>query len=253
MRKVDGLVIVLLGSACLLSACGGGSSGGAVASVPVAPAPVVDPSPPYDSFANPVAKIFKSQTVEVSKTSHDDSNKIYRNSSGRSVSYDSVGMTIDYRPDEGVYTVSDGNYSSKFTDFNKQVDPTPSSPDNYTSYLKEVPSSIVQKQAYDALIIYDKTNPKLSYANIAVWSRTRAGTVTPDPSSGFTDISRIAYGIIGYETLASDMPRTGLVSYSLTATGIYAQDGDSGLLSSDPNYGYFGYMGAVHRTDPDIR
>lgn len=244
MRKVDGLVIVLLGSACLLSACGGGSSssGGAVASVPVAPAPVVDPSPPYDSFVNPVAKLFKSQIVEVSSTTHADSYTINRNSSGRSVGYDNGGMTIDYRPDEGVYTVSDGNYSTNFTQADKAVDGTPSHPVNYTRYWKEVPSSIVNRDAYDALYLYDKTNQKLSYANIAVWARTRTGTVTPDPSSGFTNIGRFTYGIIGYETLASDMPRTGVAFYSVTATGVHAQDGDRDLPTSDPNYGYSGII-----------
>ena len=226
--------LALAGSACLLSSCGGGGSGGGVASTPIPPPP--PPSPAYSSLMNPVASIFHtSSTQESIRRYANDWNSVRElNASSSPVS---TGITVDYQPANGKYILSDG---SSTVEFDQSHGGTPSYPGGPISYVKPIPSSVVGETDYEHLFIYNDKQPQFTttYSSIIWWASNRVGTVNPTPSSGLATRYTNRFATIGYETVSSDIPRTGFAGYNGLMVGVYTKNGDISLPPTDPNRGY---------------
>lgn len=189
----------------LLAACG---SGGGVNSTPT-PLPPPPPTVTYDSFNALPTQTFQASGVDltVQETRQGNQAPVGSTPTVRQQPYGG-NLSISYNAANGSYTVFDPTINSTFaagdliTNF---VDPS------VKGYEKRT-GSINANSTQEFLVVYrsgESTPPlPLSYASYFTYQRTN-NVVTGD-NNPLTNSERLTmYGVFGFETLTSDMPRTG--------------------------------------------
>ena len=207
----------------LLTGCGGG--GGVTSAPPPPPAPPVQ-SPTYDSFAT-LARGVSLSTVGVS-TSYTDISRVTGTErvalttrpAGR---FNEGGITIEYNAASGTYAVLDLGEATRLANTEKQPNPTMGD-GSFATFQRDKDGSLAEY-----LALYRSGAPdtalELTYTTIAIaYAREFA---EGSDNGDLTIKQRLVHAIGGFETRASDMPRSGQASYRTFLAGTW--------LASDRN------------------
>lgn len=208
-------------AACLLTACGGG--GGTSGGVDSTPPPPPPPAVTYNSFGN----LTSDQVVILSGVTFTRSDNPF-GSGATTVThrpFSNSALRIGYNSATGGYTVQSHSGNQSFLP--SDIDPslTFNGP-AFTNYAKGTS---------DYLSLYRPAggggDVPLTYTTLVSW--TRAITVT-----GNTQTDTM-WGVGGFETVASDMPRTGSATYtgplrgqSVNGTNIAGVSGQARLTAN---------------------
>ena len=204
---------------CTLAACGGGGGGGGISSTPTPPPPQSQPAGPVYSSFTPLQG---QKTIEMSGGTH----RQVTTASGpgpTSTTYgtfENSNLWIAYDEATNTYTVSHGGGQRSFGPSTVVSDVLGPS---FQSY------GIVNSDAgwSESLNIYRPNgggptsvgeNPTLTYTTLVAWTRYERLAAGPNSDTELT----IMWGVGGFETVASDMPRTGEARYNGIVVGHYA-------------------------------
>lgn len=200
-------------AACLpLAACGGGGDHPAATPAPPAAPASYDR---FDTLNRDVTLATGSTAVgySYSTTSGNRPGSVARDAKG---GFGDGGVTISYDAASRTYTLHDGANAISYAPADRQpaapgADPTPF--DSYRHTSGSVTDTVYAYRAGSAATPF----PQLSYTTFVVANRQ---TVTS--LSGISDAnidSRTVYAIGGFETVRSDLPRTGTASYTTFLAG----------------------------------
>jgi hypothetical protein len=202
-------------AACLLTCGCGGAGGGLVVGTPPPPS-----NPSYDSFVG----LNKNVTLETTSTaisykyntiSGIQPDSITRDAKG---DYGEGGISISYDAPSKTYTIHDGTSAISYGPADRDAyAPGPSLTPFDTYVHRDATGSLVDTiQAYRAGS-GNTQFPQLSYATFMV-ARREATTVVSGASNANIN-ARVIYAIGGFETVRSDLPKTGTASYTSFVTG----------------------------------
>lgn len=207
----------LIAVVLLLSACGGGGGGG----ISSTPAPTPTPSPTYQTFTDttsnwqiPVTGVYGNRSY-VSTASGTTFGPL--TTSAKSFSGGNVSITYDAATKS--YTVTDGSFTSHSYGPD-QLGPPSGVESAYTTYLRGGGTTLSEQ-----LSIYrpegnpKNSEPALSYTTLFMWGQSRY--VSNSDNTETTVTSDVIYGVGGFQTLSSDMPKTGTANYSGAILGTY--------------------------------
>lgn len=198
----------------LLSACGGGGAAGGVAVIPPPPPP--PPPPPaavYPSFATPTSnQQVPLSGVVLSRT--DVSTSTGQTQGATSVAakpFSDGSLSISYDAATSSYTVHDGSRSQTFRPADIRPDFGINGPAFQNYYIENAGPT-----QQDYLSLYRPGggggDVALTYTTLSEW--VRISYTDSNDGRTRTTTSQDVMGVGGFETLASDMPRTGTASYA---------------------------------------
>ncbi|HEY0412728.1 MAG TPA: transferrin-binding protein-like solute binding protein [Allosphingosinicella sp.] len=203
-------------AACLLSACGGGGTSGGVGIIP-APPPPPPPAATYPSFA----ALTSSQQVALTGIAVGRTDRSGAGGSTPGVNaiearpYANGSLSIAYDAATNSYTIRDGAASQAFAAADLRPDFAFNGP-AFQNYARGVGSA-----SEDYLSLYRPGggggDVALTYTTLAMWTRLRF----TDDGTTTTTRTDATWGVGGFETVASDMPRTGGASYAGPLRGQY--------------------------------
>jgi hypothetical protein len=124
-------------------------------------------------------------------------------------------LTVNYDPAAGTYSLS--SLQTSFASADASIGQEPA---NFSYFEKQQTSLVVLKDSPSNSRIV------LNYLSYGLWSKSVASVVSSDGTPSYTPWAGGAF-LLGTETLASDMPRTGSVTYQ----GI-VDNSDQSLLGS---------------------
>jgi len=199
-------------AACLLTCgCGGGGGGGLVVGTPS--------SPSYDSFVGLNKNITVQTTSTAANFTYNTLNGIRADTITRDAKggFGEGGITISYDAASQTYTIHDGPNALSYGPADKDPSGPGPSQSPFETYFHQVGNNLVDKiKAYRAGSAGTQF-PQLSYATFVVASREAITLI-----GGISDANinaRVIYAIGGFETVRSDLPRTGTASYTSYVTG----------------------------------
>jgi hypothetical protein len=202
---------------CALSGCGGGSGGGVNSAPPPPP-----PPPVYNSFGN----LTTDQQVSLSGVTFSRTDTITTTSTivgATTVTarpFSEGSLSITYNAATNGYTIRSGTNSQTFA----PADIRPNLEINGPAFVNYGRADGPDGAVNAILSIYRPAggggDVALTYTTLAQWAR-----VNDDPPSGTptTRRSDSFWGVGGFPTLASDMPRTGGATYNGPLRGTYVQ------------------------------
>jgi hypothetical protein len=197
-----------LAALALLGACGGGGGGGPL-STPLPPPP--PPPPNYSSFAAqsgnqqvPLSGVVLSRIDTSPPSGH-----ITGDTAVTPAPFSDGRLEISYDAADNSYTVRDGTYSQEFLPADIRITDGTNGP-AFVNYVRN-PGT----RNSDYLSLYRPSggggDVALTYTTLAMSTRI----AITDSADGKTTTTRTDafWGMGGFETVASDMPRTGTASY----------------------------------------
>lgn len=202
---------------CLMTAGCGGGGGGEVAQTPPPP---TSSAPTYDSFVGlnknvTLATTSAATSYQYSTTSGLNAGSVARDAKG---GYGEGNVSIAYDAASQTYTVRDGTNAMSYSAADK--DPAAPGPaaTPFDSFVRRDSSGrlVDRISAYRAGSA-NTAFPQLSYTSFVV-ARREASTTTSGVSNATID-ARLVYAIGGFETVRSDLPKTGTASYASFVTG----------------------------------
>jgi len=204
----------------LLMTCGCGGSNSGVASTP---APPVAATPSYDSFVGLNKNVTVQTTSTAIKYQLDTHNGVLTSSISRDAKggFGEGGISISYDAASKNYTVGDGTSGSSYAPADKITPALSASATPFDTFSKFT-STGAQDGIRNTLMLYragaaNTQFPQLSYATFAIVT-TDNQHVTSGISQATID-TRVVYAIGGFETVRSDLPKTGTASYTSYVTG----------------------------------
>lgn len=201
-------------AACLLTCgCGGGGGSGLVVGTPSTPS--------YDSFVG----LNKNVTLQTTSTAVSFDGNTMNGIRADTITRDAKGgfgeggITISYDAPSQTYTIHDGTNAISFG----PADKNPSGPGPTQSPFESYFHTDGRGTLVDTIKAYRAGSastqfPQLSYATFMVADRAAY-----TPVGGIADANykaRVIYAIGGFETVRSDLPKTGTASYASYVTGV---------------------------------
>jgi hypothetical protein len=226
---------ISLFSLCTLAACGGGET-----NVSSTPTPVPAPSPNYDRFTN----LTHNQQIAMTGVfaTRTDSSTVTQSLRGPTYTFfkpfSTANLSVTYDAASNTYTVRDGSFTSHAFGTDQRQPTYELNGPSFADYSVGDGSTFTE-----VFSIYHPggggQDPTLSYTTL--FQFVRLGYSTNSDNTVVTTVNDLYYGVGGFQTLSSDMPKSGTAVYQGPLRGFYSNgttlDAVRGQTSLTANFG----------------